>query len=546
MLSRSIDQGQTWETISPDLTGADPTYTAAHLPADCTAEVVALARARACGYGTISTIAPSPVAADTVWVGADDGMIHVTRDGGKTWQDVTPSGLADWSRIAQIDASPTSAESAYAAVDRHRADDFRPYLYVTHDAGKTWRAATAGLPADGYVSVVRQDPKRPGLLFAGTQHGVFVSFDDGGSWQPLQLNLPTTGVNDLTIHGDDLIAATEGRALWALDAYTPLRQLNGPPAEALLLPPATAYRLSPNQNRDTPLPLDEPRTFNPPTGAILDYELPPGVHGPVILEIVDGQRKVVRRFRSDETPARAAADRYFADDWVQPARPLPAAAGHNRFVWNLRGPRPRAMDYEYSIAAIPGADTPELPQGIFVLPGTYEVRLTVDGKAQSQLLTVAMDPRVDVPPADLEAQRDFYQDVVATLEKVTDAQEQMNEVIKRLHHLDDELATAGGSSAALRETAKHLAADVNALKGGSRRRAAQDTLSAVAAVLGPLATDLESADRPPTGPQREVLALYRQRAQAGIGRWKTLVDGPLRDLDRRLRAAGGKLAPVLP
>ena len=546
MLSRSTDQGQTWETISPDLTGADPTYTAAYLPADCTAEVVDLTRGRACGYGTISTIAPSPLAADTVWVGADDGIIQVTRDGGKSWKDVTPPGLADWSRIAQIDASPTSAESAYAAVDRHRADDFRPYLYVTHDAGKTWRAATAGLPADGYVSVVRQDPKRPGLLFAGTQHGVFVSFDDGGSWQRLQLNLPTTGINDLTIHGDDLIAATEGRALWALDAYTPLRHLNGPAAEALLLPPATAYRLSPNQNRDTPLPLDEPRTFNPPAGAILDYELPPGVHGPVILEVVDGQRKVVRSFRSDETPVRIETDRYFAGDWVQPARPLPAAAGHNRFVWNLRGLRPRAVDYEYSIAAVPGADTPELPQGIFVLPGTYEVRLTVDGKAQSQLLTVAMDPRVDVPPADLEAQRDFYQDVVATLEKVTDAQEQMNEVIKRLHHLDDELAASGKNSAALRDTAKHLAADVNALKGGSRRRAAQDTLSAVAAVLGPLATDLESADRPPTAPQREVLALYRQKAQAGIDRWKTLVDGPLRDLDRRLRAAGGKLAPVLP
>jgi photosystem II stability/assembly factor-like uncharacterized protein len=548
VLSRSNDQGQSWEFISPDLTGADPKYTAANLPADCTAEVVALSRARACGYGTISTIAPSPLAADTVWVGADDGMIHLTRDGGKTWQDVTPPGLADWSRIAQIDASPTSAESAYAAVDRHRADDFRPYLYVTHDAGKSWRAAVAGLPADGYVSVVRQDPKRPGLLFAGTQHGVFVSFDDGGSWQPLQHNLPTTGVNDLTIHGDDLIAATEGRSIWVLDAYTPLRHLNGPATEALLTPPAVAYRVSGNQNRDTPLPLDEPRAFNPPAGAILDYELPAGTRGPVLLEIADAQGKVVRGFRSDKTPERSESGRYFAADWVQPLRPLPAAAGHNRFVWDLRGPRPRAVDYEYSSFAVPGADTPELPQGLFVLPGTYQVRLTVDGKTQSQPLTVAMDPRVDVPPADLQAQHDFYQEVVATFEQVTDAQEQMAAVTRRLHQLDDELAAAGASAAlrTLRDTAKHLTADVSALQGGGRRRAAQDSLAAVAAVLGPLTTDLESADRPPTGPQREVFAQYRQKAQAGIDRWKAMVDGPLRDLDRRVRAAGGKLAPVLP
>ena len=218
VLFRSTDRGDHWETVSPDLSGAVPGT------ADCAGDVP-VSRAKACGYGVISTIAPSPLEKDLVWVGTDDGLIRLTRDGGKSWQNVTPPGLADWSRLAQIDASAISAGTAYAAVDRHRLDDFRPYVFVTHDFGKTWRAATAGLPDDAWVGVVRQDRVQASLLFAGTSRGAFVSFDDGERWQPLQLNLPTTGVNDLTLHGDDLIAATEGRSLWVLDDISPLRHL---------------------------------------------------------------------------------------------------------------------------------------------------------------------------------------------------------------------------------------------------------------------------------------------------------------------------------
>ena len=338
---------------------------------DCATGDLSLSRARICGFGTISTIAPSPLAADQIWVGTDDGLIRLTRDGGKSWQNVTPPGLAEWSRLAQIDASPTSAGTAYAAVDRHRLDDFRPYAFVTHDFGKTWRAATAGLPDDAWVGVVRQDPKQEGLLFAGTSRGAFVSFDDGAAWQPLQLNLPTTGINDLTIHGDDLIAATEGRSISVLDGYSPLRHLNAStaPAGATLFPPATAYRVSNNQNRDTPLPLDEPRALNPPAGAVFDYLLPTAPRGPVTLEVLDAQGEVVRRFASDDAARRLEAGQYFAEDWLQPPSVLPARPGHNRFAWDLRGPRPLALEYEYSIAAVPGADTPELPQGLFVCRG---------------------------------------------------------------------------------------------------------------------------------------------------------------------------------
>ena len=532
VLFRSTDRGQTWQTVSPDLSGAVPGTP------DCATGDVPVARARACGFGVIATIAPSPASKDLVWVGTDDGLIHVTRDGGKKWENVTPRGLAEWSRVAQIDASATSAGTAYAAVDRHRLDDDRPYLYVTHDFGKTWRAATAGLPADGWVAVVRQDRVKPGLLFAGTSRGAFVSFDDGGRWQPLQLNLPTTGVNDLTIHGDDLIAATEGRSIWVLDDFSPLRHVSaGAPAGATLFPPAAAYRVGANQNRDTPLPVDEPRAFNPPAGAILDYFLP-ATRGPVTLEIVDGKGQVVRSFRSDVTPERPEANQYFPDAWLQPPTALPARPGHNRFVWNLRGPRPRALEYEYSIAAVPGADTPELPQGLFALPGTYQVRLTANGKTLTQPLKVAMDPRVKTPPADLAAQHEMYVAVADALARVTDAQEQVEEVANRLKTLGGELA-GRADAGPLRQTAERVTAAVETLRAGT----GEDNLAAVAAVLGPLATDLEGADRAPSGPQREVFDIYRKRLDAALAKWQALRSGELRDLDRQVRAAG--LAPVM-
>jgi photosystem II stability/assembly factor-like uncharacterized protein len=531
VLFRSNDGGDSWEIASPDLTGA------VEGTKDCSGDVP-VERARACGYGAISTVAPSPLDKDLVWVGSDTGTIHVTRDGGKSWQDVTPQGLADWSRVAQIDASPISTGTAYAAVDRHRMDDFHPYAYVTHDYGKTWRLANAGLPADDQVNVVRQDPVRPELLFAGTRRGAFVSFDDGAGWQPLQLDLPTTGVNDLLVHGADLIAATEGRSLWILDDITPLRHVTADAlAKATLFPPAPAWRLSANQNRDTPLPLDEPRAANPPAGAVIDYELASAPSSPIMIEIVDPDGKVVRRFASDATPKRPEANQYFAEDWLQEPAGLPARAGHNRFVWDLRTIRPRAIDYDFSIAAVPGVDTPLVPQGLFVPPGTYSVRLTANGQTSTQPLTVGMDPRVKIDPADLEAQRDFYGEVAAALDKAVNAHEHIDAVAKRLKSLDTELAQS--SDGRLKEMAKKLAEDVGRFQSGP----SDDNVDNVAGALTGMLTDLESSDARPTGPQREVLAIYGQRLDTALGHWQALESGALGDLDRLVRAAG--LAPVL-
>jgi photosystem II stability/assembly factor-like uncharacterized protein len=526
VLFRSSDGGQTWQAISPDLTGTVP-------GAKGCARDVPVERARACGYGVIFAIAPSPVVADEVWVGTDSGLVQLTQDGGRTWENVTPPGLGDWSRVAAIDASATDAATAYVAVDRHRLDDLRPYVYRTHDHGRTWTEVGHGLPDGAPVYVVRQDTVRPGLLFAGTTRGVFVSMDDGERWQALQSGLPTSGVNDLLVHGNDLIAATQGRAIWVLDDITPLRHLDPEATAPQLIPPATAFRVRGNENRDTPLPPDEPTAPNPPAGAILDYVLPATPSAPVTLEIADPQGEVVARFRSDDEPSRPKAERYFAAEWQQPLAPLPARPGHNRFVWDLRYPRPPAPEYEYSIAAVPGVDTPALPRGALVVPGRYEVRLTIGGQTLRQPLTVALDPRVDTKPAALEALLAFQKEVGAELERVTSADARARSLAERLETARTELESRPKARAA-RAAAERLANELGQLRKGT----SEDNLAAIGGALTALATDLEGADRAPTAPQRQVLTVYRQHLEHALARWEALQASEVRETDRKLRAAG--------
>jgi photosystem II stability/assembly factor-like uncharacterized protein len=423
VLFRSTDRGQSWTVVSPDLTGAKPGA------AGCDGEIT-LANASPCGFGVIYTIALSPRDENEIWVGTDDGRIQMTRDAGKTWSDVTPRGLAAWSKVSSLDLSPSDPGTAYAAIDTHRLDDFRPHLYRTHDAGRTWKEITSGIPAGQYTSVLRADPIRKGLLYAGTIGGVFVSFDDGDHWQPLQLNLPTAWVGDLQLRGADLVAATNGRAIWVLDNVAPLRQLSAAVAAepAHLFPPPVAVRVRRNENRDTPLPPETPMGANPPPGAVVDYTLARRASGPLVIEIADAGGRVLRRYASNDQPEKIPARQYFADEWLKPATAPPTSAGHHRILWDLRGPRPRAESYNYSIAAIHGEDTPAEPEGPLAAPGRYTVRLTVDGKTLTQPLTLEPDPRVQTPAADIVKQVEL---AAATADQMDRAAEQLAKVRAR-------------------------------------------------------------------------------------------------------------------
>jgi len=524
VLFRSLDAGGSWETVSPDLTGADPEAK------DCDGDVP-VTRATACGYGTIFSIAPSAAADGLVWLGTDNGRVLLTRDDGHGWQDVTPAGLADWTKVNHVDASQTDPATAYVAADAHRRDDFTPIIFRTHDYGATWTGIGRGLPAGDWVGVVRQDPKRPGLLYAGTSRGVHVSFDDGDHWHSLQLNLPTTGINDMRVHGDDLIVATQGRAIWILDQLAPLRSFAAAPPAAdapVLIPPARAWRLRGNQNKDTPLPPEEPRGENPPAGAILDYILPAGATGEVTLELVDAAGEVVRRFSSNDEPERIEADVYFTDRYLGDGPRLSAAPGHHRFVWNLRYERPRALEYEYSIAAIPDRETSALPQGAFVLPGTYRVRLSAAGVTVEQPLEVALDPRVEVPAGDLMGLLEFQRKVEGQLARSADLERAR---LQAMRLLDAALQDDRANRLSKRITRQREAlVMMTASRGEDPER--------LNGLLASLATDLEGVDALPTAPQRELLSVCEKGIAAFETKWAGFSGGAFADLSDRLEKLG--------
>ncbi len=426
VLFRSRDRGHSWEIISPDLSRA----VAGTKGCD---GAITVENAGPCGFGVIYSIALSPRTDDDIWIGTDDGLIQRTRDGGKTWSNVTPKGIEAWSLIASLDVSALDPETAYIAVDRHRRDDFTPHAWRTHDGGRTWTEIGAGLPADAFVDVVRSDPERRGLLYAGTDSGVFVSFDDGGHWQSLQNDLPTTWVRDLLVHGNDLIAATQGRAIWILDDVSPLRQTTEAAGSSPhLFRPAAAYRLRRSEGKDTPPPPETPLGENPPAGAILDYSLPSAVSGPVALEILDAKGTLVRRYSSADSPEKVNANRYFDAAWLKAPAALSGEAGHHRFVWDLRYPRPRAEAYEYTIAAIWGKDTLAEPEGPLAAPGTYTVRLVAAGKTETQPLVVKMDPRVSLAPEAIARQLEVARDAAAELDRSFAAVEELGAYRKKM------------------------------------------------------------------------------------------------------------------
>jgi len=426
-LYKTINYGQSWSIISPDLSRAG-TSSAQAVPSSL--GVYAGEAAKSEHRGVIYSIGPSPLNVNVIWTGSDDGVVHVTKDGGAHWSDVTPKALTPWSKVTQIDASHFDANAAYISVSRFRVDDLTPLVFRTHDAGKTWTQITRGMADNASVNVVREDPKVKGLLFAGTERAVYVSFNDGDDWQPLSLNLPHTSVRDLIVKGDDLVVATHGRGFWILDNMTPLREIRGRVSSAdqqetrpLLFRPQVAYRLRRNQNTDTPLPPEVPAGQNPPDGAIIDYYLDVDARGPVTLEIFRGtglgarenrDPSPVRRYSSDDTDEGTGLGANAGRDpspsnynvpmyWARPPRVLPATQGHHRFVWDLRYPAPGAVERDFPISAI-YKDTPLEPLGVFAVPGAYTVKLTVNGTTYTQPLTLKMDPRARITPFGLTQQ----------------------------------------------------------------------------------------------------------------------------------------------
>lgn len=538
LLWRSTDRGEHWQIISPDLTGK-------RVGARRCGGNVKVADARDCGYGVIFNIAPSPLSNDIVWVGTDSGLVQRTTDAGKSWQDVSPKDLPLWARVNTVDPSALDADSAYVAADNHRQDDFAPYAWRTHDGGRSWQSIVTGLPRDHFVAVVRSDPVKRGLLYAGTDAGVYVSFDDGDHWQPLQQNLPQAWVRDLLVHGNDLIAATQGRAIWVLDDVTPLRQWiagtaadgRGDDVSTALIAPAVAYRVHPDNNHDTPLPPETPVGQNPPAGAIIDYRLGPDVTGPVTLEIHDAQGALVRRYSSADAPVPPRAHRYFAPQWLKPLPVLAATPGGHRFVWDLHYPQPRAISHEYSIGAVYGQNTPTLPAGAWALPGHYEVVLKAGDRQWRQPLTVKADPRIDTPLADLQRGFDFSRMAAAALEQAFVAHGQIHALRESLKSVQPKLNGSARSSAValLKQTESVSQSEEDPGAG----------IDADSAVIGGLAAAIEGSDDAPTPGQHAALDQYRARLAGALQRWAELRDQSLPALNRQLVAAG-HTAIVLP
>jgi photosystem II stability/assembly factor-like uncharacterized protein len=421
VIFKTMNGGMSWEIISPDLSREKwevPTNVGVY----ATKEMETMPR-----RGVIYTVSPSYKDINTIWAGTDDGLIHVTKNGGKNWTNVTPPMLKSWAKVSLIDAGRFDANTAYAAINTFRLDDLRPHIIRTHDGGKTWKEITNGLPNGGIVNAVREDPIRKGLLYCGTEQAVYFSLNDGDNWQPLRLNMPATSIRDLVVHNDDIVVGTHGRSFWILDDVTPLRQLNQQVtnSDSYLFAPQLATRIKRSVHTDTPFPPEEPAGENPPDGAIINYVLKQKSATPITLEIFDASNKLVRRFSSDDRPLEVDMTKVNPPDyWVRPFQPLKNEAGMQRFTWDLLYPNPPADRYDLPISAI-YKDTPFTPQGVAVMPGKYTVKLTANRKTLTQILTVQMDPRITTSTLDLRQQFDLsmqaYEGVKQTYAMIEEA-----------------------------------------------------------------------------------------------------------------------------
>jgi len=531
VLFKTTDGGNSWQTISSDLTRENP-----GVPASVGSLIPKGADKQ---RGVIYSLAPSFKNINTLWAGTDDGLIWLTRDGGKKWNDITPKELTPWSKVTQISASHFDDDSGYASVSRFRINDEHPYIYRTHDGGKTWKLITTGLPDFGPVDTVREDPVRKGLLFAGTENSVWASFDDGDHWQSLQLNLPHTSMRDLWIHDNDLIVATHGRSFWILDDISPLREAAASLAatDAHLFTPAPAYRVQRDTYTDTPIPPDEPAAANPPDGAIIDYYLSHSASAPITLEILDARGQLVRRFSSADKPDVTEADlkkQLIPLYWLRPFRSLSTEAGMHRWVWNLHYPAPDSPRHDYPISAIPG-DTPRYPLGPTALPGSYTARLTANGKSYTAPFTVKMDPRVQISTASLEKKFQLEVRLASLLSQTSQAVMQAGSIREPLQKLSQQ--ATGPTRDSVQALQSKLTTVLGAPTGFTAPPADEITLARVNGQVTVLYGQVWQADAEPTLTQIEAIAAADHDALDALKRWDTLKTSDLPALNRVLRGA---------
>lgn len=474
VLFKTLNGGNSWQVISPDLTRDRYDDIPKSVGVYTTEEMKKMPR-----RGVIYTVAPSHQNINTIWVGTDDGLMHITRDGGKTWNNITPPAVTAWSKVSLMDAGRFDNNTCYAAVNRIRCDDARPHIYRTHDGGKTWQEIVKGLPKNEPINAVREDPFRKGLLFAGSEEAIYVSFDDGDNWQSLRLNMPATSVRDLVIKDDDLVAGTHGRGFWILDDISPLRQLSPSLVKepGILYKPQTAYRVRWNLNTDTPLPQEEPSGQNPPDGAIINYFLKEKASDEVTLEILNAAGKTIRKFSSNDKPY-AIPPSNTPPYWIRPQQILSAEAGAHRFLWDVHY-TPVDAPVQFPIAAVYQNTAPD-PTSPWVMPGTYTVKLTVNGQSQTQPLTLKMDPRVKTTPVQLQQIHDLSLVCYEGRQKAMEAVKKSEEIRKIARYTEEGLKTVLAQEAALKKVAGEFATLHNILHDTDMPATAQ-TIAAVQA-----------------------------------------------------------------
>jgi photosystem II stability/assembly factor-like uncharacterized protein len=506
---KTTDGGLHWEKISPDLTGATAAGPKASAP-----PTVQDAKQR--GFGVVYSIAPSPAKAEVIWAGSDTGLVHVTTDAGKTWTNVTPTELSDWNKVAMIEASHFDPATVYVAVDKHRLNDRAPYAYRTRDYGKSWQPIAQGVGPNAFLNAIREDAQAKGLLFAGTESGVYVSFDAGDHWQSLQFNLPVTSVRDLTIHGDDLVIATHGRAFWVMDNITPLRQLAASPQadKARVFASAVAVRIDNDSFLGSPFPPEEPMANNPPNGAVIDYYLAVQANK-VTLEIRDSNGKLVRRYTSGEKKAETGTPLPIAERWLPKPEVLEASPGMHRFVWDLR--------WSSSGSSEEGDDETGVAGGPKAAPGSYQVKLAVDGQSFTESLQVKMDPRSKATATQLAEQQNLGLEIFGASLQVRKAQQEIKAAKEQLAKLKEKLK---GSSQA---QAEQLISEISGIEKGT-----PDSVGLTAAGTGlqSVLKVVEGGDRAIPQQALEVYRISSEAAKARIAEWEKLKSGKLAQLNK--------------